>query len=69
MTNPNSISLLNLDMSIASVFDVTVQGGAVVLHDHNARIVLGVEVVAAIDQARAEAQADTELDANRTAAP
>jgi len=72
MTNTPGITIHTLDAIVEHVFDVTIDpgrnDGAIVIHMSDSRIVLSGEVLAAIDQARREAQADTELDANRTAA-
>lgn len=63
----HTIHVDQLDMVVRSVYDVTMwtsnPNGGVVLHLDDARIVLSAEVLADIDQARAEAAADARSDA------
>lgn len=66
----STITVDTLEITVDKVFDVTMaygRPGGVVLHGTRSRIILSAAVLADIDQARREAQADAELDANRQA--
>lgn len=69
MANVNSITIHTLDAIVDHVFDVTIdhtrQDSAVILHMDDSRIVISGEVLAAIDQARAEAAADRQADVEK----
>lgn len=61
----SSITVNSLDITIDKAFDVTMahgRPGGVVIHLNTSRIILSAEVLADIDQARAEAATDRAAD-------
>ena len=64
----SSMTLNNIEVTVDKVYDVTMshsRPGGVILHADNAWILLSAEVLADIDQARAEAAADARIDAEQ----